>query len=117
MNSPPSSGSDHEPDYRFTLANERTFLSYVRTALALEGAGLAVAQFLTVIGSRRLRDAAGMLLISAGLAVIVAGFVRWKSVQAAMRIDAPLPTTAIPLVLTIVLGAGAVAAIVALALH
>lgn len=33
------------PDYRFTLANERTFLAWVRTALAMMAAGVAVVQF------------------------------------------------------------------------
>lgn len=31
-----------EPDYRFTLANERTFLAWIRTALALLAGGVAV---------------------------------------------------------------------------
>ena len=34
----------HEPDYRFTLANERTFLAWIRTSLGLMAVGLAVAQ-------------------------------------------------------------------------
>ena len=29
-----------EPDYRFTLANERTFLAWLRTALALIAGGV-----------------------------------------------------------------------------
>ena len=35
-----------EPDARFTFANERTFLAWNRTALALVVAGLAIAQLL-----------------------------------------------------------------------
>ncbi len=31
-----------EPDIRFTLANERTFLAWVRTAIGLVAAGVAV---------------------------------------------------------------------------
>ena len=34
------------PDYRFSLANERTFLAWLRTGLALVGGGFAVDQFL-----------------------------------------------------------------------
>ena len=33
-----------EPDYRFTLANERTFLAYERTAIGLVAASVAVLQ-------------------------------------------------------------------------
>ena len=39
--------ADEHVDYRFLLANERTFLAYLRTALSLQVAGLAVLQFLT----------------------------------------------------------------------
>jgi hypothetical protein len=36
-------GDEQEPDYRFTFANERTFLAWIRTALALIAGGVAVA--------------------------------------------------------------------------
>ncbi len=108
---------DAEPDYRFTLANERTYLAYVRTTLALDGAGLAVVQFLTKIGSQRGRDVAGIVLVLAALATVAAGFIRWRSVQAAMRRDAPLPSTVIPLALTVIVGIGSLVAAIALALR
>ncbi|HEY4439554.1 MAG TPA: DUF202 domain-containing protein [Candidatus Elarobacter sp.] len=109
--------NEAEPDYRFTLANERTFLAYVRTALALDGAGLAVVQFLTKLGSERQRDAVAVGLVLCGLVTVVAGFVRWRSVQTAMRRAAPLPATWIPLALTAIIVAGSIAAAVALALR
>ena len=34
-----SADDGEEPDYRFTLANERTFLAWVRTALGLLAGG------------------------------------------------------------------------------
>ncbi len=34
-----------KPDYRFTLANERTFLAWIRTALALMAGAVGVDQF------------------------------------------------------------------------
>jgi len=106
-----------EPDYRFTLANERTYLAYVRTALALDGAGLAVVQFLTKVGSQRGRDAIGIVLVLAALATLVAGFIRWRTVQAAMRRAAPLPSTVIPLALTAIIGLGSLIAAIALLLR
>jgi putative membrane protein len=108
---------DVEPDYRFTLANERTFLAYVRTALALDGAGLAVVQFLTKVGTPRGREVAGILLVLGGLGTLLAGFLRWRSVQAAMRREDPLPSSLIPLVLTVILGIGSLVAAISLALR
>ncbi|NDV10205.1 DUF202 domain-containing protein, partial [Rhodococcus sp. IEGM 248] len=50
--SPPSTtfaarllGGGTEPDPRFTLANERTFLAWIRTSLALFASGIAVEAF------------------------------------------------------------------------
>ena len=76
---------DSEPDYRFTLANERTFLAYIRTSIALDGAGLAVVQFLTSVGNHGGRVLVGVVLALGGLGTTLAGFHRWRSVQAAMR--------------------------------
>ena len=42
----PGATGDTEPDVRFTLANERTFLAWNRTALALVVAGLGIVQLL-----------------------------------------------------------------------
>ncbi len=103
---------DSEPDYRFTLANERTFLAYVRTGIALDGAGLAVVQFLTSVGNHR-----GIALVFGGLGTLIAGFLRWRSVQAAMRRQAPLPSSWVPLALTIVLALGSLGAAITLALR
>jgi putative membrane protein len=108
---------DSEPDYRFTLANERTYLAYVRTALALDGAGLAVVQFLTKVGNQRGREIVATLLVLGGLGTIVAGFLRWRSVQLAMRHGQPLPHSWIPLVLTAIIALGSLAAAITLALR
>lgn len=108
---------DAEPDYRFTLANERTFLAYIRTAIALDGSGLAVVQFLTSVGNHRSRLFVGVALAVAALATTLAGFHRWQSVQAAMRRDAPLPSSYVPAALAVILASASVAAALALALR
>jgi hypothetical protein len=46
-------GEEIKPDPRLTFANERTFLAWNRTALALVAGGLAAAQYLTVGPMRR----------------------------------------------------------------
>jgi putative membrane protein len=93
--------SGREPDYRFTLANERTFLAYVRTALGLDAAGIAVTQFVHP-SSSGLRTAIAVAAIGLGTAVSGLGYVRWRQNEEAMRAEGPLP----PLRLALVLGAG-----------
>lgn len=99
----------HEPDYRFTLANERTFLAWMRTALALIGGGLAVFQILASLAPGA-RQALGSLLIVLGTVLAVLAFGRWSANEEALRTDAPLPSTRLPLVL-----AGGIAAVAVLA--
>ncbi|MDG4667475.1 DUF202 domain-containing protein [Mycobacterium sp. 236(2023)] len=90
-----------EPDYRFTLANERTFLAWQRTALGLLAAAVAVAHFLPELGLPGLRHALGAAV--GVLAVLTAGvgLHRWHQVDHAMRRDRPLPRTSTPLYLTL----------------
>jgi putative membrane protein len=85
---------EREPDYRFTLANERTFLAYVRTALGLDAAGLAATQFLH---SAHLRFAIAIILVLLGMLVAVLGYRRWEATEFAMRRGLPLPPLRLPL--------------------
>ncbi len=78
------------PDPRFSLANERTFLAWNRTALALIGGGLAAAQLLR-FGLSEARLLIGLPLIALGAAVGIAGIRRWRASELAMRLRAPLP--------------------------
>jgi putative membrane protein len=90
-------GAESEPDYRFTLANERTFLAYLRTALALDAAGVATVQFLTAVEELWLRRLIGVVLAVAGIATSIGAYVRWRANVAAMRRQEPLPQTLMPL--------------------
>src|SRR5262249_51837567 len=58
-----------QPDYRFSLANERTFLAWIRTGLALVGGGLAVAGFLPPLRVPHLREAVAITLMVLGSTV------------------------------------------------
>ena len=82
---------DGEPDYRMSLAAERTYLAYVRTALAFVAAGVAVVGALPAVGHEGLRRAMGVLLVLAGLVVAATARPRWRSVDRAMRAGMPLP--------------------------
>ncbi|WP_370943533.1 YidH family protein [Amycolatopsis sp. cg5] len=91
-------GSDTEPDYRFTLANERTFLAWMRTALGLLAGGVAAHQL--VPGDDTAKKTLATLCVALAAMVAVAGYPRWRRVQRAMRRGEPLPRSLMTLVLT-----------------
>ena len=122
----PSHEMGHDPDYRFSLANERTFLAWIRTALALNAGGLAVAGLLPQfagLGRDLLalalnagglavagllpqfaglgRELLAVALISLGTVISVQSVIRWAKNEEAMRVDAPLPPSPLPAVLAI----------------
>ena len=94
-----------EPDYRFTLANERTFLAWFRTALALIAGGVAVVQLVPALALPGARHVLGTLLAVAGGGLSLAAVFRWSRVQAAMRREEDLPPTRIPVILGLGLAA------------
>jgi putative membrane protein len=102
----------HEPDARFTYANERTFLAWNRTALALVATGIAATQLLPEFHVNGGRKILGLPLIALGALVAVTSFLHWKANQRAMRRDQPLPKSPMPLVLSIGIGVVAVIAVV-----
>ena len=81
----PTLPPDDEPDYRMSLAAERTYLAYVRTALALLAAGVAVAGALPDAGHEGLRRVMGVVLVLAGLLVGATARARWRAVDSSMR--------------------------------
>jgi putative membrane protein len=88
-----------DPDPRFTFANERTFLAWNRTALALIAAGLAAAQFLKFnLHGLRLIIAVPLILLGALLAL--ASYYHWEDSERAMRLQNPLRYSWMPRVLT-----------------
>lgn len=91
-----------EPDPRFTLANERTFLAWLRTALALLAGGVAVEAFTGEIFPPVLRVALSAVLFVLAAALALGAGVRWLQVERAMRHGRPLP---LPLIVP-VLAAG-----------
>ena len=102
-----------EPDYRFTLANERTFLAWVRTSLALVAGGVALDQYLPDLGPPVARTVIGVALVVLGAVLAALSHRRWRRTQRAMREDRPLP----PVPEMAVLGYGvAVVAVVVLVL-
>ena len=100
-----------DPDARFSLANERTFLAWIRTSVALLVAGLAVAEFFES-RSEATRLAIALPLLVLGAVVALDSFGRWEDKERAMRLREPLPASALPRVLGLAVGAIAIVAAV-----
>lgn len=96
-------GVGEEPDPRFTLANERTFLAWIRTALALIAAGVALESFDLPLNAT-LRLAASIVLLLLGIAVPILAWSTWGAVERALRLGVPLPGSRVALVLTAGIG-------------
>jgi putative membrane protein len=88
-----------DPDPRFTLANERTFLAWNRTALALIGGGLAAGQLLD-FDSRTAQLVVALPPIALGLMLALLSYRRWEANERAMRLDEPLPGAGPPWLLS-----------------
>lgn len=87
-------GSD--PDYRFTLANERTFLAWLRTGLALAAAGVALADLFHGFGARELRVGLAGLLLLLAIIVTAGSYTRWERAERALRENRSLPVGVLP---------------------
>ena len=101
-----------EPDPRFTLANERTFLAWIRTSLALLAGGIAVEAFTTDVFPEPIRRGLSVLLLLLGMLLSAGSAIRWLRVEASLRSNRPLP---LPLIGPLLAAGCAVAAAVVIA--
>jgi len=108
----PLSEEGSDPDVRFTYANERTFLAWNRTALALIATGVAATQLLPALDIRFGRRILGLPLIAMGALVAFTSYRRWEANERAMRLDQPLPPSLMPQLLAVGIAAIAIIAIV-----
>ncbi|MEU4834237.1 DUF202 domain-containing protein [Streptosporangium sp. NPDC023615] len=86
---------DNEPDPRFTLANERTYLTWLSTSLALSAGGVAMAAVSADVFIPWMRTLLAVVLVSLSALAAAMAYPRWRSVQRALRTSAPLPPPAL----------------------
>ena len=95
-----------EPDPRFTLANERTFLAWIRTSLAFLAGGIAIEAFTGDLFDLAIRKFLATVLLLLGMLLSAGATFRWLGVERSMRHKAPLP---LPIIAPLVAVGGAVA--------
>jgi putative membrane protein len=108
--------AEADPDYRFTLANERTFLAWMRTALGLLAGAVALVHVAGNNHATSTPRSLAVVLACLGILVCVTSIRRWQAVQKAMRRGEDLPRSRQPLLLGVAVGLVG-AAVVILLLH
>lgn len=101
-----------DPDYRFTLANERTFLAWIRTSLALLAAAVALVQLVPPFNVPGARTLLGLIVAGDGLLISLLAYRRWAGNERAMRHGQSLPHSPMLALLAISLVAVAVIVVV-----
>ena len=104
-------GAGNEPDPRFSLANERTFLAWIRTTLALL-AGAAVMHVLDLSVPEPVERTTSALLSFAGLICAAHAWLGWAKTEKSMRHGQPLPSNAMGFLLVAVVATVSIVLIV-----
>ncbi len=84
-------GVGDEPDPRFSLANERTALAWMRTALALVGGGVAIVSLSSLSTLPAWAALVGAAACIGGAALAVRAVRAWAKIERALRLRQPLP--------------------------
>lgn len=104
----------HEPDPRFTLANERTFLAWIRTSLGLIAGAVALEAFAGDRIPEVIRTPLACVLLVLAALLAVASFRRWIRLERAMRHDEPLPVPQASILLVVGIAIGATVLVAAI---
>lgn len=111
-------GVGHEPDPRFSFANERTFLAWIRTALGFVAAGVAVAAVAKLNDELGLEvRVAAVVLVLCGLVSGCTAIVQWMRNERAIRLNQPLPSSPLMPFLTAAIILVALVAVVVVSLQ
>ena len=101
----------YDPDARFSLANERTYLAWLRTALAFMAAGLAL-EALDIPTTEWIRQILVVILALLGSLTAILAFLRWAASERALRLNEPLPPPRLAAVLSVILAVASVVVVV-----
>ena len=104
-------GAGEDPDPRFSLANERTFLAWIRTALAFIAGGVAI-EALEVPFAGPLRLTIAVLLVLTGIAAATQAWLGWTRTERALRHLTVLPSSGLKLPIAVLVGLVAVAVLI-----
>ncbi len=92
-----------DPDYRFSLANERTYLAWIRTALALLAGAIGIDQLTPDLAEPEIRMLiSSFLCVCSGLLAVFA-YRRWAQNERAIRNNSQLIYTSFLKVISVVL--------------
>jgi inner membrane protein YidH len=97
-----------DPDPRLSFANERTFLAWIRTAMTLVAAGIAVGQLVNAGDLSNGNRALALALLAAGGTLAIVSYRRWRACELAMRRSQPLPRSRMLDLVAVVVGIAAV---------
>ncbi|HZE66020.1 MAG TPA: DUF202 domain-containing protein [Sporichthyaceae bacterium] len=103
-----------DPDYRFTLANERTFLAWMRTALGMLAGAVALVHVAGNKHASTTQRSLAVVLACLGILICLTSVRRWQVVQQAMRRGEDLPPSRHPLLFSVAVALVGVAVVVLL---
>lgn len=84
-------GVGQDPDVRFSLANERTALAWVRTGLSLVAGGVALTTLAALADLPWMLDLIALIACLSGGALAASALHSWRRAERALRLDQPLP--------------------------
>jgi putative membrane protein len=88
-----------EPDYRFSLANERTLLAWIQVAFGLMALGVPLAGGVHGVRLPRWHHEIGLTAIALAVLIAPAAYRHWRRTQLAMRLGVRLPRDPLPVML------------------
>jgi putative membrane protein len=92
-------GVGTDPDVRYSLANERTALAWLRTGLGLVAGGIALTSFASFADLSVLLDVVAAVACVGGGCLAAYALVAWRRNERAIRLRQPLPPpSALPVI-------------------